>query len=289
MANYHQLDIQYLAQKMLEGNMDAKNRIIEYYTKYIDKIIESNFGNFEDDKIRIKSEMLKIMQYSINTYNRKQTEYLSHYITRKLSQYYSNETRKLKSKQEYKNREIQQLILKAINGDNEALNKIIEFYSYHIRVFAKTKYKHVNIEEDDLVQIGIIGLLKAINFYKTKQEHPFSAYANNYINRQIIKETKLRNQDPDIEYIGLTNNYTIKAFEDFIEKIEVLETIEKLSDIKKQILSLYIYGKYSFEDIANILGISYQRTHQHYKRALEIIKDQLINHTTNQKIITNQL
>lgn len=283
MANYHELDIQNLARKMLDGDIDAKNKIIKYYTKYINKIMKTNINNFAWNKETLKEEMLKIMYHSINTYSKKQNEYFSHYITTRIIQYYSNELRKLKSKQEYKNREIQKLAIKMVNGDIDALNQIIEFYTFHIKKLVKEKYNNVSCEEDDLIQIGIIGLLKAIDLYKLKQDYPFSTYANTYIKKEIESQLISLNKSPQIEYLGLTNNYNNKVFDDFVENTEIKEAIEKLSDIKRKILFLYIYGKYTFEDIGKMLGFSHQRAQTHYKRALEIIREQLVVNNQNQK------
>lgn len=275
MANYHELNIQNLVLKMIDGNIEAKNKIIKHYTKYINKIIETNFNNFDCDKEEIKKEMIKIMLESIDTYKKEQNEYFSHYITRKIIQYYSNELRKLKCKQEYKNREIQKLARKMISGDIDALNQIIEFYTFHITKLVKEKYNNISYEEEDLIQIGIIGLLKAIDLYKLKQDHPFSTYANTYIKKELERKLKLENKILYVEYVGLTNNYSRDTFNDFIENTEVKEAIKKLSDVRGKILFLYTYGKCSFEDIGNIFGFSQQRAQEHYKRSIEFIKQEL--------------
>jgi len=275
MANYQELNIQNLAIKMLDGDAEAKNKIIEYYTNYINIIVESNFSNFECNKDNIKNELIKIMYQSISCYKKYKKEYFSHYITRKFIQYYSCELRKLKNKKEYKNREIQQLAIKVINGDNDALNKIIEFYTFHITNLVKEKYNNTNYDEEDLIQIGIVGLLKAIDLYKLKQDYPFSTYANTYIKTEIERELKSLNKTINTEYIGLNNNYNGKAFNNFIENEELKEAIKKLSDVKKKILFLHIYGKYTFDDIGDMFGFSHQRAQGHYKRSIELIKQEL--------------
>jgi RNA polymerase sigma factor (sigma-70 family) len=214
------------------------------------------------------------MYRAIDTYKKDQSAYFSLHITRKIIQYYSSELRKLNNKQEYKNREIQQLAIRMINGDIDAQNKIIEFYTFHITKLVRNKYHYINYEEKDLVQIGIMGLLKVMNLYKLNQNHPFSTYANTYIKKEIENELKLVNKTPNIEYVGLTITDN-KLFDDFIENTEVKEAIEKLSDVKKKILFLYTYGKYSFKDIGNMFGFSQQRAQEHYKHSIELIKKEL--------------
>ena len=170
-----------------------------------------------------------------------------------------------------------------INGDVDAQNKIIEFYTFHIIKLVENKYSSSNYEKEDLIQIGIIGLLKAINTYRSNQKHHFCSYANNYIKKEIERSLSSSNKKPNIEYIGLANNYSNKAFEDFIENTEIKEAIKKLSDVKKKILFLYTYGKYSMQDIGNILGFSHQRAHEHYKQAVELIRQELYLQDAKQK------
>lgn len=281
MANKQELDIQSLALKMFNGDMFAKEQIINYYIKYIIKIIETNFSDFDCNIEEIKEEMIKILYESINTYKNEKEEYFSHYITRKLHQYFSNELRKLKNKKEYKNREIQELAMKMINGDNSARDKIIEFYSYHIKKLVETKYSCVNCDKEDLIQVGIIGLLKAINAYQKNQNHHFCSYANTYINNQIDSEIDALTSKE--KYIGLNNNYNKKMFDDFIREVEVRTSILKLPRIKQEILYLYLWLNYSFDQIGLIYGFSGQNAYLHYKKALKLLKNELYNQDSTTK------
>lgn len=272
MANYHELDIQSLALKMLEGDTNAKNQIIDHYKKYIYKIVEINFKDFDCDKNAHINELIKIIYKSIDEYANIKNEYFSHYIIRKLHQYYFNELRKLKNKNEYKNREIQELIIKMKNGDMNARDKIIEFYSYHIQKMIDEKYKHINCEKEDLVQVGIIGLLKAMNHYQLQSNHSFSSYANTYIKQQIDSEINMLNSNK--EYIGLTKKHNINIVDDFEHLFEIKLAMSKLSKIKQQIIYFRLFRNYSFVDIANLYNFSCQNAQLHYKRALEIIKEE---------------
>lgn len=284
MANYHDIDIQSLAVEMINGNINSKNEIIEHYTKYIDKIIYNNFSTFDCDEEELKKEMLKILYRATENYKNINNEYFSHYVTRKLIQCCSNKLRQLKNKEIYKNREIQKLATKMFNGDTQSLNKIIEFYSYHIRLLAREKYNCSTFDEDDIVQIGLIGLLKAIKIYKENNiTIHFSTYANKYINQEIVGEIKKQNKFFHPEYIGLNNNYNKKDFIDFIETTELNDLILELSDTKKKILYLYFWKNYTFKEIGNQLGFTEANAHLHYKECIENIKQKLLCEKTKQK------
>lgn len=279
MANYHKLDIQNLSIKMANGNVEAENKIIEYYIKYINKFIEINCNDLDYNKEELRNKMLSILYktikyYKINYENNK-TKLFSSFVVGRIIQFYNSEMSKQKSKKEYKNREIQILADRMINGDIEAQNKIIEFYSFHIKKLVENKYCNSNYEKEDLIQIAITGLLKAINAYKLKHNSPFCTYAYTYIRNEIEISLNAEKKTPNIEYIGLANKYKPKSFEDFIENTEVRDAIKKLSDVKKKILYLYIYGKYTFDDIANMFGFTHQMAQKHYKHSIELIRQEL--------------
>ena len=74
---------------------------------------------------------------------------------------------------------------RAANGDNEARNKLVE---HNLRLVAHIikKYYGVQTEQDDLVSIGTIGLIKAINTFKPDKNIRLSSYASRCIENEIL-------------------------------------------------------------------------------------------------------
>ena len=70
-------------------------------------------------------------------------------------------------------------------GDNEARNKLIE---HNLRLVAHIikKYYGTKCEQDDLVSIGTIGLIKAINTFKPDKKIRLSSYASRCIENEIL-------------------------------------------------------------------------------------------------------
>ena len=70
-------------------------------------------------------------------------------------------------------------------GDNEARNKLVE---HNLRLVAHIikKYYGTKCEQDDLVSIGTIGLIKAINTFKTDKKIRLSSYASRCIENEIL-------------------------------------------------------------------------------------------------------
>ena len=81
-------------------------------------------------------------------------------------------------------REMELLKLKE-QGDETAKNKLIE---HNLRLVAHVvkKYYTVNCEQDDLISIGTIGLIKAINTFKCDKKIRLATYAARCIENAIL-------------------------------------------------------------------------------------------------------
>lgn len=73
----------------------------------------------------------------------------------------------------------------ASQGDNEARNKLVE---HNLRLVAHIikKYYSSRSDQDDLVSIGTIGLIKAINTFDINKNIKLSSYASRCIENEIL-------------------------------------------------------------------------------------------------------
>ena len=71
------------------------------------------------------------------------------------------------------------------NGDEEARNILIE---RNLRLVAhiSKKYNLSNIDQDDLISIGTIGLIKGINTFNTEKGVRLATYASRCIEKSIL-------------------------------------------------------------------------------------------------------
>lgn len=84
-----------------------------------------------------------------------------------------------------------------MQGDDRARNKVIE---HNLRLVAHVvkKYHTDGVEQDDLISIGTIGLIKAVAGYSPKKETKFATYASRCIENEILmyfRSLKKTNQD----------------------------------------------------------------------------------------------
>src|ERR671936_444871 len=82
-----------------------------------------------------------------------------------------------------------QLVLKARNGDGEALDALIRRYTGFVRLKASS-YFLAGGDSEDLVQEGLIGLYKAVRDFRADKETSFRSFAELCVTRQIITAIK---------------------------------------------------------------------------------------------------
>ena len=82
-----------------------------------------------------------------------------------------------------------QLVLRARNGDDSALDALIRRYTSFVRLKASS-YFLAGGDAEDLVQEGLIGLYKAVRDFRSDKETSFRSFAELCVTRQIITAIK---------------------------------------------------------------------------------------------------
>lgn len=79
----------------------------------------------------------------------------------------------------------EELLSAMAHGDRDARNKLIE---HNLRLVAHIvkKYYTVNCDQDDLISIGTIGLIKAINTFSPDRNIKLATYASRCIENEIL-------------------------------------------------------------------------------------------------------
>jgi RNA polymerase sporulation-specific sigma factor len=82
-----------------------------------------------------------------------------------------------------------QLVMKARNGSQHALDALMRRYTGFVRLKASS-YFLAGGESDDLIQEGMIGLYKAVRDFRADKETSFRSFAELCVTRQIITAIK---------------------------------------------------------------------------------------------------
>ena len=195
-------------------------------------------------------------------------------------------------------------IIKMLEGDKESRNKLIE---HNLRLVAHIvkKFDKNYQDNDDLISIGTIGLIKGVDSYSKERGVKITTYCARCIENEILMYFRTNNKHlKDVslnDYIGYDkdgNEISIMDIlkvetKDFTEEIELKENIKLLkkymnvlNNREKKIISRR-YGLDNKEEetqkeIANTLGISRSYVSRIEKRALtkllkEFIKNKKID------------
>jgi len=182
--------------------------------------------------------------------------------------------------------------------DPAARNKLIEHNLRLVAHIAK-KYTNAGMCQDDLISIGTIGLIKAINSYSEKKSSRLATYASRCIENEILMSIRagkrIRQEvslnlpigtDKDGNEISL-NDILGSDTDEIIESISLSIQVGKLYDALSNILTprektvlVYRYGLCGIEplpqrEIAKALDISRSYVSRIEKKALMKLKDYL--------------
>ena len=175
-------------------------------------------------------------------------------------------------------------------GDKEARNKLIE-HNLRLVVHIVKKYETNRTDVDDLISIGIIGLIKGIDTYSYKHGTKLTTYCARCIDNEILmhfrsdkKNSKNISIDESVGYDKDGNEITFMDIlktpkPDFAEDIHLKNNIELLGkylNVLSDREKLIIYKRYGFngydeltqKEIAKELNISRSYVSRIEKRAI---------------------
>ncbi len=189
-----------------------------------------------------------------------------------------------------------ELLEKSRNGDNEARNELIE---HNLRLVAHIvkKYYNTGADQDDMISIGTIGLIKAVSTFNADKGIHLATYASRCIENEILMF--FRNQkktaqdvfisdpiDTDKDGNTLTLIDVIADKSDIADEIDTKIKVEKLRVILPVCLTererLIIEMRYGLcgrdeltqREIAKKLNISRSYVSRIEKSALEKLRKQ---------------
>ena len=166
----------------------------------------------------------------------------------------------------------------ASDGDLFARDKLIE-HNLRLVVFLAKKYENTNVDLEDLVSIGTIGLMKAVKTFSGDKNIKLATYASRCIDNEILmflrKNKKVKGEvsfeenlsfDADgnelhlEDVLGTDIDIVTKPLEDDYNKKTMLNEIKKLSKRDQQIIimryGLFNHPEKTQKEVADILGIS---------------------------------
>ena len=160
----------------------------------------------------------------------------------------------------------------------KAKTKLIQ-HNLRLVVYIARKFENTGVDNDDLISIGTIGLIKAINSFRTDKNIKLATYASRCIENEILmylrRAARLKseisfdeplNTDFDgnelllSDVLGTSAESVYGDIESNAEKEQLKEALKKLSERARKIMFLR-FGlgggeEMTQKDVAELLGIS---------------------------------
>ena len=197
--------------------------------------------------------------------------------------------------------EEEKLLKKLAEKDLEARQTLVE-RNLRLVVYIAKKFENTGIGIEDLISIGTIGLMKAINTFNTEKKIKLATYASRCIENEILmylrRSNKIKgeisideplNQDGDgnelllSDILGTDNDVTSRRIEDEVDKALLKASMEKLGKREKDIMELRFGFNTGSEktqkEVADMLGISQSYISRLEKKIIHKMKKEILSKT----------
>ena len=185
-------------------------------------------------------------------------------------------------------------------GRSEAIAVLVE-HNLRLVVYIAKKFDNTGVGVEDLISIGTIGLMKAINTFKSEKKIKLATYASRCIENEILmylrktSKTKLEvsideplNVDWDgnelllSDILGTDDDVISKELENEVDRKMLKKALERLNDRERMIIQLR-FGLDSDEglektqkEVADILGISQSYISRLEKKIMKRLKKEIL-------------
>ena len=179
---------------------------------------------------------------------------------------------------------------RAKEGDKAVRKKLIEHNLRLVPLLVK-KYNSVCNTTDDLVSIGTIGLIRAVDTFDPESGNRFSTYAGRCITTTVLTELRKEKRyrrcvslntvmyesedgsQLDLETMMHTGPDEVsKTVEYEAEKALLMRMIAELPEKQRQVIQMHFFQGFTQQQIANRLGLSQSYVSRFEKRTLADLK-----------------
>ncbi len=194
--------------------------------------------------------------------------------------------------------EEENILLSRLKGDEEVVRAVLIERNLRLVVYIARKFENTGVGVEDLVSIGTIGLIKAVNTFDPDKKIKLATYASRCIENEILMylrrnnktKTEISFDEPlNIDWdgnelllsdiLGTENDITYRYLEDEIDKQLLGIALKKLSDREKRIMELRFGLNDGIEktqkEVADMLGISQSYISRLEKRIIKRLKKEI--------------
>ena len=190
-----------------------------------------------------------------------------------------------------------ELLTRIANGDNAAKDKLVE-HNLRLVVFLAKKFESSGLDMEDLVSVGTIGLIKAINSFKPEKQIKLATYASRCIENEILMYLrKLAKRKAEVsldeplnvdgegnelllaDILGTDSDAIYTHVEGQVERQLLEEGLSRLSKREQQIIEMRFgldgEDERTQKEVADLLGISQSYISRLEKKIINRLKREI--------------
>lgn len=180
----------------------------------------------------------------------------------------------------------------------EKSRQVLIEHNLRLVVYIAKKFENTNVCVDDLISIGTIGLIKAINTFKSDKQIKLATYASRCIENEILMYLRKNSAQKILisfdeplnvdwdgnelllgDVLGTDDDSVHRHLEEEVEKKLLLDAMENLCQREKQIMQMR-YGLFGSKEktqkeVADLLGISQSYISRLEKRIIKRLKNEI--------------
>lgn len=192
-------------------------------------------------------------------------------------------------------KEEEEYLLGKLSTGDQAVRSILIERNLRLVVYISRKFENTGINIEDLISIGTIGLIKAVNTFDPEKKIKLATYASRCIENEILmflrRNNKIRSEvsfdEPlNIDWdgnelllsdvLGTENDTISRGIEEDVEKKLLYKALHKLNEREKTIMELRFGLRDGEEktqkDVADLLGISQSYISRLEKRIIKRLR-----------------
>ena len=183
-------------------------------------------------------------------------------------------------------------------GDDSARKLLIE-HNLRLVVYISKRFENTGVNIEDLISIGTIGLIKAVNTFNSDKNIKLATYASRCIENEIlmylrklsVQRTELSFDEPlNTDYdgnelllsdiLGTDDDEVSRPLEDDAEKLMLMNAVKGLCERERTLIMLR-FGlpdgrEYTQKEVADMMGISQSYISRLEKRIIERLKKDIM-------------
>ena len=187
----------------------------------------------------------------------------------------------------------------ALEAGGEAARKLLIEHNLRLVVYIAKRFENTGINLEDLISIGTIGLIKAVNTFQSGKNIKLATYASRCIENEILMHLrKVGAQRSELSFdeplntdwdgnelllsdiLGTDADEVSRPLEDGAEVSMLMEAVEALDERERQIIRMR-FGlpggpEYTQKEVADAMGISQSYISRLEKRIIDRLRREML-------------